>query len=277
MIEIDSDRFRSQQLVANMYGRIYGGQLLANALGAAMQTAPWRPHTLHAFFLNSGSVAKPVAAAVSRMRDGRRFAHRRVDVTQEGRILLAAEVSFHQDEQRPAHQYAQMPRVPPPEELQTLEELVAYHGSRLSRQTAQRMLSRTNVLIKPVDSMAGILEPTAQACLAIWLKPAGPISDRLELRYCALAFMSDSWLNAACCSSLVDSVFDGSFEITSLNHALWFHREPQVDDWLLYCVESPIVEGLRGLARGALFDRDGHLVASSAQEALLTPNPALQT
>ena len=57
----------------------------------------------------------------------------------------------------------------------------------------------------------------------------------------------------------------------SLDHAIWFHADPQVDDWLLYDMGSPWSGGARGLNFGRIFARDGTLVASVAQEGMFRP------
>lgn len=271
MLQLDTlgaDHYRARRIAQNMAGHIFGGQLLGSAMAAAIASRPGHhPHLLQAFFLRAGRADAAVDIDVERSKDGRRFAHRRVALRQADKLLLSAEVSFHDDEDGPEHQDAVAPQVPPPETLADIVELADRHRDQLPVQTYQRMLMRPSLQIRPCDPDSGFIRPTLEPRLVMWIKPAGDLSPAAA--YAALAFMSDNWLVGPCTSPHTRSFFDGEWAASSLNHALWIHRRPDLSDWLLFEVESPIVRGRRGLGRGFIYQRDGALLATAMQECLL--------
>ena len=265
-----SDRYRAHALARNMAGQIFGGQLLGSAMAAAMASgSALRPHMLQAFFLRGGRTGLPLEIEVERSKDGRRFAHRRVTLSQPGKLLLTAEVSFHDDEAGLDEQAVTMPSVPAPETLADVFELSERYRDRLPAQTCARMRGRPSMEIRPCDPEVGFIRPTDEARLQMWIRPAGPLPATPAAQYAALAFMSDNWLVAPTTSRHMRSFFDGRYAPASLNHALWIHRAPDVSDWLLFETESPIVRGGRGLGRGLLYARSGELVATATQECLI--------
>lgn len=268
---IDADHFEAPHLSPNMNGLVFGGQFIANALSAAMKTVAGRPpHALSAFFLRPGRLGSPLRLSVTRVRDGARFSHRHVDIHQHGKLLLTAEVSFHDGGRGPEHQL-EAPAVAPPEQLQEIGELVARYGSRIDADTARRMLARKSLLVRPSDAEAAILRPTTQPRLAVWLKPEAPIPPTLEMAYATAAYCSDYWLPAPMRSMHASSVYTADSPMTSLNHGLWFHAEPPINDYLLYAISSPVTAAGRGIANGLMYDRHGRLFASAMQEAYLQP------
>lgn len=268
---LGADRFDFAHNERNSGGEVFGGQYLGQALAAALATADGRaPHAMHAFFLRAASANRRLTAQVTRVRDGRSFLHRRVELVQDGALVFSAEVSLHDAEaNQPAHQ-ARMPEAAPPEALHTVAELHARHGpSVLGALAGDKLQHKQAVLVKPIDQHAGIAGPAASPHCGVWLR-ALRFAPRDSLQhYAALAYLSDYWSNAACRLTHARTLFDGTLSSLSLNHSIWFQRQPQADAWMLFDLDSPSTHGGTGLNRGNLFARDGRLVAMVAQEGLV--------
>jgi acyl-CoA thioesterase-2 len=269
---LGDDRFANPRCSPNMNGAIFGGQFIANALTAAMLTAEGRrPVLLQGLFLRPGQVGVPLELAVERVQDGRRLSHRQVEIRQGGRRIFSAhaylaDASVDGEE---VHQRAPRHLAPDPDTLPELQGVADRLGARLAPELARRLLSKRSVLVKPVDSEAGFVRHSAEARLAAWFKPARTVGPDPLLQYAALTFISDFWLCWPTRSQHVESVIDPRKRFHSLDHAIWYHAPPSVDDWLLYEVESPAARAGFGLGRGALYRRDGVLLATTAQQALL--------
>jgi acyl-CoA thioesterase-2 len=268
---LGDDRFRSIKVLANMRGFIYGGQLIANALTAAMMTTSGRrPHVIQVFFLRPGTLQEALEMGVQRLRDGATVSHRRVEMRQGGKLVLTADVSFHEGSSRPEHQTVAPHGIPMPEALEEMRELLERYGDRIAHGSRKRALVKHALLVKPVDPRAALLEPSSKPELEIWIKLATAVPDEPLFQYAAVALMSDMWLPATTRTMHVPSPFEESAGLVSLNHGLWFHElDPSAQDWLLYILESPVARHGRGVGRGLLYNRSGRLIASSVQEALL--------
>jgi acyl-CoA thioesterase-2 len=267
--QTSTDRYEARHLSPNMNGLVFGGQFVANALSAAMHTVDGRPpHALTAFFLRPGLLGSPLQLSVTRVRDGANFSHRHVDIHQAGKLLLTAEVSFHDGGVGPAHQ-VDAPAVALPEALEDITELVARYGSLIAPETASRMLMRKSLSVRPADAEAAVLRPTTQPRLAVWLKAGQPMTPSLELAYASAAFCSDYWLPAPMRSMHAANVYATDAPMTTLNHSLWFHGAPPINDYLLYAISSPVTAAARGIGHGLMYDRQGRLFASAMQEAYL--------
>jgi acyl-CoA thioesterase-2 len=272
VVELDplgEDRFRIARLLPNISGAVFGGQLIANALTAAMLTSEGRaPHMMQAFFLRPGTLQGPLELEVERVRDGATMSHRRVELNQLGKLVLTADVSFHDGRAGPEHQVSPPPGVPAPESLEELSELMVRYGGRISDETRARATATRAWKIKPIDP-PGLVERPREPRLGLWIKPTSPLSEDPLIQYAAVALLSDLWLAASARRVPVTSLFDKSASLVSLNHSLWFHQPASVNDWLLYLQESPVAGHGRGVGRGMLYDRSGRMVASAVQEALL--------
>ena len=271
LFQVGEERFLCRDLSPNMDDRIFGGQLIGDALMAAQHTVPEHkpPSAMSLWFHRPGSLTAPLEISVERTRDGRAFAHRRVMILQSQRLLATAEVSFHEGSHGPQQQWIDAPRVPEPETLPELAELAERYAERIDAATRSRMLKRKSMLARPTDSEAGLVHPTMEAMLSVWLKSTNPLPQQAAFRYGAAAYFSDYWLPAPTRSALVSNLYGSTAPMISLNHSLWFHHEPPVEDYLLYVTRSPKTEGGRGLSLGSLFDRRGRLCMSSAQDVLL--------
>ncbi|PSF05170.1 acyl-CoA thioesterase II [Marinobacter fuscus] len=251
------------------FPNVFGGQVLGQALMAASRTVEDRLcHSLHAYFLRPGNHSMPIDYEVQRVRDGGSFSVRRVIARQDGKEILTGAMSFQTTEPGLAHQVA-MPPAPEPESLKSELELGKEIASQLPA-AVQEMLTRERPIeIRPVDPLNPIQPEKRSPQRQNWLRALGPLPDDPVLHRCLLTYASDfSFLE----TSMVPhglSFMDRRLQVASLDHAIWFHRDFRMDDWLLYDKDSPSSSGGRGFNRGNFFNRDGVLVASTTQEALI--------
>jgi acyl-CoA thioesterase-2 len=251
--------------------RVFGGQVIAQALMAAMRTVEDRPvHSLHCYFLLGGDPSIPIIYEVDRIRDGKSFTTRRVVAIQHGAAIFSMSASFHVAESGWEHQAA-MPDVPPPEELASEAELAERLGDKLP-ESVRRFLGRGRPIeLRPTDPARFLGAAAGQSVQNLWIRAAAPLPADEAVHRCVLAYASDMTLLDTSLVPHGKSVFLPDVMAASLDHALWFHRPVQADQWLLYAQDSPFSGAGRGLSRGLIFSRDGALVASVAQEGLIRP------
>jgi len=255
-------------------GRVFGGQVFAQALVAARRTvdAPREAHSVHGYFLRAGDLNAPIVYFVDRPRDGGSFTSRRVSAIQHGETIFHMSASFHVHERGLEHQ-SNMPIVPSPEsipsELDILRSRVHELPERLRGVLTQdRPLDfRAVVPSDPLRHIRG--EPVRQ----VWFKCVEPLPDEPIVHQAILAYASDYGMLPTALLPHDVSYRDPRLLLASLDHTLWMHRDFRADDWLLYCIDSPSAAGARGFVRGQVFTRDGRLVASVAQEGLLRVKP----
>ncbi|HEY0917205.1 MAG TPA: acyl-CoA thioesterase II [Solimonas sp.] len=251
---------------------VFGGQVIGQALVAANRTVENQvPHSLHAYFLRPGDMAQPIVYEVERVRDGRSFSTRRVHAIQHGQPILALIASFQKEEGGLDHQ-AQMPQVTPPEELPTLLECAEQWLSQapeVGERTRNTLLRQVPIEFKPVHPWNPLVVEKREPVQHIWFRAAGRLPDDPLLHRCVLAYASDfNFLSTALLPHGM-GWFRKDMVVASIDHALWFHRDVRVDDWLLYSMDSPSAQAARGFSRGLIFDRQGRLVASATQESLM--------
>jgi acyl-CoA thioesterase-2 len=266
--------------------QVFGGQVLGQALSAAQHTIEGRvAHSLHAYFLRRGDMNAPIIYEVDRARDGGSFSTRRVVAIQHGRPIFNLAASFQNPEPGLEHRAA-MPDVPGPEGLKDIAELAADLISCLPEKTRRFLTDKRPFEFRPVEKV-GLLDTSPQPPQKhVWIRAVDALPDENSLHQNLLAYVSDYELLGT--STLPHGLpfGQGLVMMASLDHALWFHREFRIDNWLLYAMDSPNASGARGFSRGQLFSEEGVLVASTAQEGLVRvlgearPNrsdPRLQT
>lgn len=247
-------------------GRVYGGQVVAQALVAAMKTAPDdRPvHSLHAYFLRGGDEAQKVGYRVEADFEGRSFANRRVIAGQKEGVILNLAASFHKREAGRDYQ-APMPSVDAPENLPTVAEYLADHPDCANPLTL-RFLSRPGPMeIRCIGVPPLCVTEPMEPALSFWFRTTAPVRADQPMHRALLAYASDLALLTT--SMRPHGAF--RYQVASLDHSLWFHRDVQADDWLLYQIASPWSGAARGLSFGHFYDRAGNLVATAAQEGLI--------
>jgi acyl-CoA thioesterase-2 len=273
---LEDNLFRGQSRdIGTKY--VFGGQVLGQALSAAQATVEGgsgsrRAHSLHAYFLRAGNIEAPIVYEVDRTRDGGSFSVRRVTAIQHGRVVFFCAASFQAEEEGAEHQLS-MPEVPQPEDIAPAPPVPAEVMAALPPKV-QRWMSRRGPFefrhVYPRDELNPPKRPPFQQ---VWFRLSEPVGDSPELHRALLAYASDFQLLGTATYPHGISYYQPNVQMASLDHALWFHRPFRADDWLLYSIDSPSASGSRGLARGQIFDRQGRLVASTAQEGLIRVVP----
>lgn len=249
--------------------QVFGGQVLGQALSAAHHTVDGRvAHSLHAYFLRRGDVRAPIVYEVDRARDGGSFSVRRVVAIQHGRPIFNLAASFQSAESGLEHQ-ATMPDVAGPDGLQDVTDVAPDVVARLPEKLRRFLLDRRPFEFRPVRPMNFTQPQKLPPVKHVWIKSVDHLEDDTSLHQNLLAYVSDYELLGTSVLPHGLTFGHGNVQMASLDHALWFHRELRVDDWLLYSFDSPNASGARGFARGQFFTRDGRLVASTAQEGLI--------
>ncbi|WP_282846594.1 acyl-CoA thioesterase [Microbacterium oxydans] len=248
-------------------GRIYGGQVLAQALLAAERTLPEdrAVHSMHGYFLRPGDASQGITISVDRIHDGRSFSTRRAQAYQNGVPIFSMIASF-QDADPGVEHAASMPEgIPAPEDLAPDED----RAQGLPGGTA-RMLSERAADIRHVDSPLYLPSDDERVPQqAVWMRLRAPLPDDPRLHRAALAYLSDMTIQESILRAHGVYWALPGLKVASLDHAMWWHRPARVDEWLLYVQESPNARGGRGLATGRIFTRDGEFVASVAQEIMI--------
>jgi acyl-CoA thioesterase II len=251
--------------------RVFGGQVCAQALVAAMRTVQDRhAHSFHAYFLRPGDPSVPILYDVDRIRDGKSFTTRRVVAIQHGEPIFNMQVSFQVAEPGLEHQLS-MPSVPPPEGLASEVQRRRAVADRLPEPMRSVFLRDRPIDVRhvgPVDELDPAPREPAQN---VWLRAVGELPEDPALHQCVLAYASDLTLLDTSVLPHAISWWSEKLQSASIDHAMWFHRPFRADAWLLYAQDSPSASGARGFNRGSVFTRDGKLVASVAQEGLIRP------
>ncbi len=253
-------------------GRVFGGQVLAQSLWAAMQTAPPERilHSLHAYFLLAGDIEQPIVFEVDRIRDGGSFTTRRVRAIQKGRPIFLMSASFHAPEPGYDH-HLNMPNVSPPEVLVSWDELIDNYSGVLPENIRRFLEVERPIEFRPVELVNPDIKGAAQPVRHVWMRAKGDMTDSQAIHQAVLAYASDYNLLTTALLPHGNEASFGDYMLASLDHAMWFHRDFRMDDWLLYAIDSPSASGARGFARGSVFTRNGVLVASVVQEGLMRP------
>ena len=257
----------------NGWKRVFGGQVLAQALVAAERSVEGRiPHSLHAYFILGGDPAEPIELSVERVRDGRSFSVRRVVARQRGETMFVMSVSFQVEEEGWLNHALPMPAATAPEATPDPVALAALlPGPQAER--ARDFFDR----ISPIEMRA--LDPRRyrpsnpdvfdEPRQNLWIRIKAPLPDDPAIHRAALVYLSDMTLIETVLVAHGHSIARGQFHTASLDHAVWLHRPFRADDWLLYAQETPTAQSSRGLTRGLLYTRDGTLAATTAQEGLV--------
>ena len=269
--QIEENLFRGYSKTVGS-SNVFGGQVLAQALSAAINTVPEdrHVHSLHSYFILPGNLDIPIIFQVDRIRDGGSFTTRRVKAIQQGREIFLMSASFQSDEIGFDHQIA-MPKVQEPEQLVSWKDLAKHFGEFLPQNMYDFLNLDRPIEFRPVELYNPAVPEKRDPFRHIWMKSIGEMPENPKFHPLVLAYASDYNLLT---SALLPHGKEGSIpklQLASLDHAMWFHRPFRMDDWLLYAIDSPSASNSRGFTRGNIFTRDGKLVASVAQEGLMRP------
>ena len=265
---LGGDRFRAQSEDLGTPA-VFGGQVLGQSLMAASRTVDAdRPvHSMHAYFLLPGEHA-PIDYAVDRVRDGRSFTTRHVVARQGERIIFEMSASFQTADPGVEHQWP-MPAVAGPEGVKSDLQRRIDLGDRLPERVRIKGVQPHGIEFRSVEADDLLAPARREAERSIWMRTIAPLPDDPLIHRALLAYASDHGLLGAALLPHGLSYMQPGVRMASLDHAMWFHRDFRLDDWLLYRLDSPSASGARGLARGSIYTRDGRLVASTAQEGMV--------
>lgn len=264
--QIDDYCFRAPPGDQNML-HMFGGQVLAQALNATSRTVPEgrHAHSVHAYFLRSGDVGKPIDFFVESLRDGGSFSTRHVVAKQEGKAIFDASLSFKPLEPGHTHQ-PEAPEVPPPDSFQNDVERREKEGLSL----AYTEINPFSVFdIRTVGPMPDEFTEGDDERQGLWIKAANPTSDTLLMQQCLIAYVSDFRLLCSAMKPHGIKFWAKNVLSASLDHALWFHRPFKFDEWFYYDLTGPVAGDARGLNFGRIYDSSGRIIASTAQEGLM--------
>ncbi len=273
---LEINLFRGQS--RNLGGKsVYGGQVVAQSLVAAYRTLKQGTneriaHSLHAYFLRPGDMEAPIVYDVERIRDGLGFSVRRIKAIQHGKTIFTMMASFQVPEVGYQHQMP-MPDVPPPEDVidqsvlrkQWVDEL----GDSISDRLRQHYLRELPVEFRPIQPQNPFNPEKREPVRQIWFRSHGGLPDDALVQQCALVYATDFNLLGTAFLPHGTSYMQPGMMVTSLDHAVWIYRPARVDEWLLYCMDSPGAIDARGYSRGLVYNRQGELVACVAQESLM--------
>ena len=253
---------------------VFGGQVLAQALNAAYRTVSKERilHSLHSYFLEAGNLEIPITYIVEETRNGGSFSTRRVKAMQKERTIFILAASFHKKEEGFEHQIAIKKDIKQPEDLISWDEMVEQFGDFIPKKMKDFLSIDRPIDFKPVEVQNPLDRKDLPPNEDVWFKLKGDSSNLdLQIKQQILTYISDyNVLNAAFKPNASIANF-GNTQTASLDHSMWFFRDFDFDDWMLFSAESPNTYGARGLAKGNIFTRKGKLIASFAQEGLLRP------
>lgn len=250
------------------HGRVFGGQVLGQTVVAAGRTVPQgrQLHSMHGYFLRPGDAMAPITFAVERLRDGRSFSARRVHAIQFGKPILSMIASFQEPAEGLDHQDEMPAGVPDPESLPSARELLGH----IDHPMAQGWALRRPIDIRHVDQPLYLKgDSSRQARQAVWMRANGRLPADDLVNRAVLAYASDYTLLEVVLRRHGIAWTQPGLRMASLDHAMWWHRPVRADEWLLFVQGTPSASGARGLGIARVFDTDGVLVASIAQEGMI--------
>ncbi len=267
--KIEKNIFRGQSQDLG-FGSVFGGQVLGQALSAAYQTVPTdrRAHSLHAYFLRPGIATKPIVYDVDCIRDGKSFTTRRVVAIQKGRAIFNMSASFQIDEPGFDH-HDPAPEVDGPEGLKSDLEMANQVADKIPPGIRDKILCKKPIETRTINPINPFAPRKREPVRYTWLRAIDKLEDDFAVHQYLLAYASDYGLLSPSLYPHGRSFWETEMQVASLDHAMWFHRDFRMDDWLLYVMRSPNACKARGLSEGKIYNREGQLVATATQEGLI--------
>ena len=267
---LEENLFRGQS--ENIGGpRVFGGQVIGQALTAAVRTVPEKRsvHSLHAYFLRPGDMEYPIIYNVERTRDGGSFTTRRVVAIQKGEPIFDMALSFHKKEKGPSHQI-DMLDIPGPNECVSELEVRKKMIDKVPERFRDFFLRERPIEIRNLPGEGMFEVPQKKVPYKhVWMKAVAKLPDDIVQHQAVLAYASDMGLLSTAMNPHKLSFAKGNVQSASLDHAMWFHRPFRADEWMLYSTDSPSASNARGFNRGSVYTEKGVLVASAVQEGLM--------
>jgi acyl-CoA thioesterase-2 len=253
---------------------VFGGQVLAQAINAAYRTINNNRvlHSMHAYFLEAGNLNVPIHYQVNNMRDGGSFSVRRVTASQNGTVIFILSASFHKEEKGHEHQIKMESDIIQPEELMSWSDILDQFGDMLPQKTKAFLEIPRPLEFKPTKLPNPFEKKDLPPYAGVWFKLKGDTSNlELHTKQEILTYISDYNILSVAIQPHASKAHWGNLQTASLDHSMWYFRDFDLDDWMLFSLESPSTSNARGFAKGNIFTRDGKLVASVAQEGLMRP------
>ena len=253
------------------WGRVFGGQVLGQSLHAAYQTVPEDriAHSMHGYFILGGDINVPINYQVDDIRDGKSFTTRRVIAYQKGKAVFIMAASFQLNQEGVNHQI-NMPNVLTPDLLLTdLQQ--AIHLKKIDPERYEKLLkSHPQVFeFRPIEKATFLKTRNSLPKSHVWFKTKEKFNAKISFQHQLLAFASDYSLLLTSTLPHREKLFGKKIFYASLDHAIWFHRQFKIDEWLLYSMQSPSASNSRGFTLGSIFNQEGEMVASVSQEGLI--------
>ena len=251
---------------------VFGGQVLAQSLNAAYRTVSEKRilHSLHSYFLEAGNLDIPITYNVQVIRDGGSFSTRRVTAHQNDKTIFILSCSFHKEEIGYEHQMPIKKHIKQPEELYSWTDMLVQFGDFLPKKLKAFLSIERPIEFKPVEIVNPLEKKDVQPFVDVWFRLKGdPVDLSLALKQQILTYISDYNILTACLNPNASVANFGNTQMASLDHSMWFYRDFDFNDWMLFSIESPSTFGARGFACGNIYTREGKLIASVAQEGLM--------
>ncbi|GLR10146.1 acyl-CoA thioesterase II [Mixta theicola] len=267
--KIEEGLFRGQSEDLGLR-QVFGGQVVGQALHAAKQTVPAERniHSFHSYFLRPGDSQKAIIYDVETLRDGHSFSARRVAAIQNGQPIFYMTASFQAPETGFEHQKP-MPDVPGPEGLPDETEIAQRLAAMIPEKIRAKFLAEKPLDIRPVtfhNPLKGHVDlPTRQ----VWLRANGVMPDDARIHQYLLGYASDLNFLPVALQPHGKGFLEPGMQVATIDHSMWFHRAVDLNQWLLYSVESTSASGARGFVRGEFYTQEGILVASTVQEGVM--------
>lgn len=267
--KIEDGLFRGQSEDLGLR-QVFGGQVVGQALYAAKQTVPQERlvHSFHSYFLRPGDSRKPIIYDVEVLRDGNSFSARRVAAIQHGKPIFYMTASFQAPEPGFEHQKPR-PEVPGPENLPSESQIARSLEKFIPEQVRDKFLSEKPLEFRPVvfhNPLQGHVDkPTRQ----VWLRANGQVPDDIQLHQLLLGYASDFNFLPVALQPHGVGFLESGMQVATIDHSMWFHRPFDLNEWLLYSVESTSASSARGFVRGEFYSQSGVLIASAVQEGVM--------
>lgn len=267
--KIEEGLFRGQSEDLGLR-QVFGGQVVGQALYAAKETVPSERlvHSFHSYFLRPGDSEKPIVYDVEVLRDGNSFSARRVAAIQNGKPIFYMTASFQGPESGYEHQKP-MPPAPAPDALPSETEIARQFAHLLPPQTKEKFTCDKPLEIRPVEFHNPLKGHVAPPVRQVWMRANGNVADDFRVHQYLLGYASDfNFLPVALQPHGVGFLEKG-MQVATIDHSMWFHRPFNINEWLLYSVESTSASSARGFVRGEFYTQEGGLVASTVQEGVM--------
>ena len=266
--KIEEGLFRGQSQNLG-FGRVFGGQVIGQALSAAKETVEGRSvHSFHSYFLRPGDDQKPIVYEVEKIRDGRSFCTRRVSAIQYGKPIFYLTASFQTEEEGYDHSPG-MPNVPGPEGLVSEHDFFQKNIDKIPKHLREIIAGEKPIEIRHVQVTDPFNPKKMPAQRQVWIKANGSLPDDMRIHRYLLAYASDfNFLPTALFPHGRSHILK-DMQVATLDHSMWFHRNFRMDEWILFDMDSTSASGGRGLVKGQFFNQQGELVASAMQEGVI--------